>query len=436
MLKIESIMPGSYAEEIGLQPGDRLLSINSQPVNDLLDYYLSLETERLQLEVLCANDELWDLDIEKGLMDDLGLEVEHPDPRVCGNQCQFCFVHQLPKGMRKTLYVKDEDYRFSYLYGSYITLSNLSEEDYTRIIEKQLSPLYVSVHATDAQVRGRLLGSEVPAVLPLIERLTSHGISLHCQVVLCPGLNDKEILDQTIADLSALYPQVASLAVVPVGLTQFREKLPVLERLNEADAALCLDQIHGWQDKLLKSCGSRFVFAADEIYLRAQRDFPELEAYEDFAQIENGVGMIAQFRAQTEEVLLETAPLGLKTVTLITGSSFYEELRDFCHRLSLRCGTTIQLVPIRNDFFGPQITVTGLLTGADIISQLKGKTLGQALLVPDVLLRDGDLMLLDDLTLEDISQALQVPVVDIDNTPWGLLDALELLDLNTEIEQC
>ena len=172
---------------------------------------------------------------------------------------------------------------------------------------------------------------------------------------------------------------------------------------------LCLDQIHGWQDKLLKSSGSRFVFAADEIYLRAQRDFPELEAYEDFAQIENGVGMIAQFRAQTEEVLFEAAPLGLKTVTLITGLSFCEELREFCHRLSLRCGTTIQLVPIRNDFFGPQITVTGLLTGADIISQLKGKTLGQALLVPDVLLRDGDLMLLDDLTLEDISRAPSGP---------------------------
>ncbi len=436
MLKIESVMPGSYAEEIGLQPGDRLLSINSQPVNDLLDYYLNLETEHLQLEVLCANDELWDLDIEKGLMDDLGLEVEHPEPRVCGNQCQFCFVHQLPKGMRKTLYVKDEDYRFSYLYGSYITLSNLSEEDYTRIIEKQLSPLYVSVHATDAQVRASLLGSEVPAVLPLIERLTSHGISLHCQVVLCPGINDKAVLDQTIADLSALYPQVASLAVVPVGLTQFREKLPALDRLSQADAALCLDQIHGWQDKLLKSCGSRFVFAADEIYLRAQWDLPELEAYEDFAQSENGVGMIAQFRAQTEEVLLEAAPLGLNSVTIVTGLSFYEELKEFCHRLSLRCGTTILLVPIRNDFFGPQITVTGLLTGSDIINQLKGKDLGQALLVPDVLLRDADLMLLDDLTLENVSQALQIPVVDIDNTPWGLLDALELLDLNIEIEQC
>jgi putative radical SAM enzyme (TIGR03279 family) len=432
MLKIESVAPGSYADEIGVQPGDRIVSINSQPIVDLLDYHLNIETEQLHMELFCANDEFWDLEIEKGLMDDIGIEVEHPAPRTCGNKCQFCFVHQLPKGMRKTLYVKDEDYRFSYLYGSYITTSNLKESDIERIIDKQLSPLYISVHATDERVRSELLRSDPPAIMPLLERLTQNGIRLHTQVVLCPGINDGQVLQQTIDDLAALYPQVATLAVVPVGLTRFRKYLPTLTRFDSLSAATCLEQIHASQQRLLDRCGSRFVFAADELYLQAEQPFPQLEAYEDFAQIENGVGMVAQFRSQIDEVLADTQPLGLDRVTLITGTSFYAELEDFCKRLGERSEVQIDVVAIENDFFGRTVTVAGLATGGDIIAQLQGRDLGMALLLPEVMLKEGERVLLDGKTLDDLSQALQIQIIAVDNSPWGVLDALDLLDLDRE----
>jgi putative radical SAM enzyme (TIGR03279 family) len=433
MLKIESVVPGSYAEEIGVQPGDRILTINDQPIVDLLDYHLNIETEHLRMELLCANDELWDLDIEKGLMDDPGIEVEHPVVRTCGNQCQFCFVHQLPKGMRKTLYVKDEDYRFSYLYGSYITTSNLDERDIERIIDKQLSPLYISVHATDERVRSELLRSNPPAIMPLLERLTKNGITLHTQVVLCPGINDGQVLQQTIDDLAELYPQVATLAVVPVGLTRFREKLAPLVPFDSASAGACIEQIHASQQRLLETCGSRFVFAADEFYQQAEQPFPELEAYEELAQIENGVGMVAQFRAQIEMVLADAQPLELDRVTLITGLSFYGELDAFCQRLTERCKTQIDVVAIKNDFFGPRVTVAGLTTGTDIIAQLKGRDLGAALLLPEVMLKEDEQVLIDDKSLDDLSRVLQIPIVVVENSPWGVLDALDMIDLDSVI---
>lgn len=427
MLKIESVEPGSYAEELALQAGDQLLVINDRDIDDLIDYYQAIEASQLEVEILRADGELWVVRLEKAADEDLGLELEHPQPLQCGNNCLFCFVHQLPKGLRRTLYIKDEDYRFSYLYGSYITLSNLTEADLERIIQQQLSPLYVSVHATDERIRETLLGCPAPAIMPLLQRLTAAGIKLHCQIVLCPELNDGEILHQSIAELASLYPQLATLAVVPVGLTRHRQKLPPLRKMSQPEAAQALQLIQRCQQHFLLEKGSRFVFAADEIYLQAKVEFPPLSDYEDLDQLENGVGLIPQFRLQAEEVLLEAEALDLERVTLVTGHSFADELATFAQRLSLRTGVDLPVVTIANLLFGEQVTVAGLLSGADLLLQLQGQSLGSAVLIPEVMLKDGGQLLLDDLTLDDLCQRLQVPVLPVEASPWGILDGLERL---------
>jgi putative radical SAM enzyme (TIGR03279 family) len=427
MIRIESVDSEGYAAEIGLLAGDRVLSINGHEIIDLVDYHLHIETDRLLLEVLRENDDLWELDLEKEPLEDIGLTVEHPQPHQCGNQCLFCFVHQLPKGLRRTLYIKDEDYRFSYLYGSYITLTNLNEIDLQRIIHDQLSPLYISVHATDHALREKLLGAKIPEIFPLLKRLVAAGIELHCQVVLCPGVNDGAALKQTIEDLSSLYPQVASLAVVPVGLTQYREKLPQLKKVTRQDATTCLKLIHQYQQDFLLHYDHRFVFPADEFYLLAEQPIPPFAEYEDYPQIENGVGMISQFRQQEEEVLLETEPLELDRITLVTGCLFQDELLRFADLLGQKSGIELQVIAIENDFFGPDVTVAGLITGTDLLSQLQDLPLGGGLLIPDVMLKNGERFFLDDMSIEDISSSLKLPVLAVESSPWGILDGLELL---------
>jgi len=425
MLKIESIEPGSYASDMGLETGDQLITINGHVINDLIDYHLHVEPEHLVLEVLRQDDELWELDLEKLPGEDVGIEVEHPQPKQCGNQCVFCFVHQLPRGMRRTLYIKDEDYRFSYLYGSYITLSNLSESDITRIIDQHLSPLYISVHAVDEQVRKQLLRSDAPEVKALLKRLTAGGIELHCQIVLCPGFNDGSVLNETIEFLASLYPQIRSLAVVPVGLTDHRKNLPELRRLTEDDAQSCLAQIKCYQDQYLTELGSRFVFSADEIFLRANQAIPTWSEYEDFPQVENGVGMIAQFRQQATEVLLDAEPQELDRVALVSGVQFAAELKLFAERLSLRTGVDIDVFAVDNNFFGTRVTVTGLLTGADLIAQLKDQDIGENLLIPDVMIKDDEFLLLDDVEIKQLEQELGVSITVVDSSPWGILEGLE-----------
>ncbi len=431
MLTIESVESDSYAAELGLLAGDRLITINGYEVNDLVDYHSRVDSESLVVEILRADDELWELELEKEPHEDLGLVVAHPQPHQCGNQCVFCFVHQLPKGMRRSLYIKDEDYRFSYLYGSYITLTNLAETDLQRIIRDKLSPLYISVHATDPDLRETLLGAQVPAILPLLKRLTTAGIELHCQIVLCPGVNDGKALQQTIDDLAVLYPQVISLAVVPVGLTKHRRKLPHLQKMTQPDAVSCLQLIHKSQQQFLSAHGTRFVFPADEFYLLAQGQIPPFEDYEDFPQIENGVGMIGQFRQQIDEVLLEAEKLELDRVILVTGCSFLDELQAFATSLGMKTGVELVVVAIQNDFFGAEVTVTGLITGADLQRQLQPLELGSGVIVPDVVLQDGQNVFLDDVTIEDVSLALKVPVIAVENSPWGALDGLEQLSSST-----
>lgn len=427
MLEILAVEPGSIAEELELQAGDVLLAVNDKPLRDQIDFQVYTAVEDLVLEVRRKDGEMWALELEKDAFEPLGLHFEHPDPTQCGNNCIFCFVHQLPRGLRRTLYVKDEDYRFSYLYGSYVTLTNIGDADMERIIEQRLSPLYVSVHATDEELRARLIGRQGPPVLDLLERLTAAGIEVHTQIVLCPGFNDGAQLERTIGDLYALHPGIRTLAVVPVGLTGYRERLPQLRPLGAAGAVAVLETLHRFQERYLAETGTRFVFAADELYLKAGEEFPPLEAYEELSQVENGVGLVPVFRADAVDVLLEAREFRSGTVSTFTGASASGELTRFAADLAAKTGVKIHLHTIRNDFFGGEVTVAGLIAGADLIAQLQGKELGEALFVPDVVLRDGEDVFLDDLTLPQLAQALGVAVFKIDSTPWGLLEGLEEL---------
>ncbi len=427
MLEILSVETGSIAAELELEVGDRILSINGQAINDLLDFEVACRLEDLSFEVLKKDGERWQLDFEKDAEEPLGLQLPHPEPAQCGNNCIFCFVHQLPKGLRKTLYVKDEDYRFSYLYGTYVTLTNIGEEKIRRIIDQQLSPLYVSVHATDEDLRRHLLGRSGPPILELLQRLTAAGIEIHTQIVVCPEINDGKALIQTIEDLYTLAPGVRSLAVVPVGLTGFRQQLPALRPPTVTEARELLELLHGYQDRFVEQGGSRFVFAADEFYLNAGMAFPDLVAYEDLCQLENGVGMIPLFREESEQVLDEALPLTAVTVSTVTGQSAAPELQTFVDALGEKTGVRILLHVIQNDFFGGHVSVTGLIAGEDIVKQLRGLPLGDVLMIPDVMLKEGADVFLDDLSLSDLERELKVPVVKIVSSPWGLLEGLEAL---------
>jgi putative radical SAM enzyme (TIGR03279 family) len=433
MLEITAVEPDSIGAELDLEAGDCVLAVNGQAVRDILDFQIYAATEDLLLEVRKRDGELWDLEIEKDAPDLLGLHFEHPEPTQCGNNCIFCFVHQLPRGMRSTLYVKDEDYRFSYLYGSYVTLTNIGEEEIERIVTQKLSPLYVSVHATEEQLRQKLIGRPGPPILDLLKKLTAAGIEIHTQIVLCPGYNDGPELERTVEDLQGLYPGVRSLAVVPVGLTGYRQRLPQLRPPGAEEARSVLDTLHGFQDRFLAQTGSRFVHAADELYLTAGTEFPELGSYEDLAQLENGVGMIPLFRAEAAEVLAEAEPLEVPVVSTITGESAYPELARFIGALCAKTGVDIHLYPVRNEFFGGHVSVTGLLTGQDIISQLRGKPLGEFLLVPDVMLKEGEDVFLDDLSLLDLEREFGVRVSKVSSTPWGILERIE--DLAADFRQ-
>ncbi|MDT8444109.1 MAG: DUF512 domain-containing protein [Desulfuromonadales bacterium] len=427
MLEILTVESGSIADELGVQPGDVLLAVNGEAVNDLIDYLVEEPAEFLHIVMKRSGGELWELDIEHDSDEPLGLGLPHPDPKQCGNNCLFCFVHQLPRGMRRSLYVKDEDYRFSYLYGAYVTLTNLAEDDLQRIIKKHLSPLYVSVHAADNRLRQQLLGQRAQDVMPLLQRLVDAGIEIHTQVVVCPGINDGEELVLTCAELAALAPGVKSLAIVPVGLTGHRQHLPELRTHTEREAAELLNWIETRQAELLQQLGTRFMFAADELYLKANKDFPVLADYEDLAQLENGIGLVSLFRSQAAEVLDLAGPLSLPPISLVTGVSAASELQAFAEGLAEKCGLDLRVHVVENRFFNGEVTVAGLLTGQDLIEQLAPDSLGDILMIPDVMLREGDDLFLDDVRINDLSERLQVQVEVVASDPWGIWDMLDTL---------
>jgi len=427
MLVIKSVVPGSIADELELESGDSLVSINGELISDQIDYQLQTHGEEFVMDVVKKDGEVWELDFERDEDDPIGLEFAYPQPRQCSNNCQFCFVRQLPKGLRKSLYVRDDDYRFSYLYGAYITLTNLSEADISRILKQKLSPLYVSVHATDVNKRSELLGRDLPAVLPILKRLIDGGIQLHTQIVLCPEHNDNQYLTQSIHDLADLYPGVLSLAIVPVGLTGHRDKLPSLRIFTAEEAKEVLSSIHSEQKKLIQKHGTRFVFAADELYIKAKIDFPPLDDYEELSLLENGVGLVPLFRRDSRDVINEAGQFKGIKATIVTGVSAADEVTRFITEFNKKTQSLLQVRVIENNFFAGDVTVTGLLSGGDIVDQLSGQDLGVALILPDVVCREGDEVLLDDMSLEQMADQLDIGIAKVPASPWGLLEFIECL---------
>lgn len=427
---IISVEPGSIADEIGIEPGDVLVSINGKEVLDVFDYRYLINDEYLEVILKDGNGETYEAEIEKDYDEDLGIVFESglmDNARSCSNKCIFCFIDQLPKGMRKTLYFKDDDTRLSFLQGNYVTLTNMKDKDIERIIYYHLSPINISVHTTDPELRKMMLhNNKAGNIMERMRKLADSGIELHLQVVLCKGINDGKQLDKTIEDITTLFPHARSMSVVPVGLTKYREGLFKQEPFTKEDACAVIDQIEGWQRKNLERFGTRIVYAADEFYLKAEREIPEPECYEDFQQFENGVGMISYFRGEFYDILpgLEYGG-GKKAVSLATGYAAYDLMKLVSDELMKKFPEIdIRLYRIKNNFFGEMITVSGLLTGKDIIEQLKGRELGEYLILPDSLLRNGETVLLDDVYVEDIERELKTNIKISLNSAKSLVDKI------------
>jgi len=425
---ISRVYPGSIASELGLVPGDRLLKVNGQPVQDIIDLSFALADETVELVIERSSGRIETFEIEKDYDENLGIEFESAvfdNVRRCANNCIFCFVDQMPPGMRESLYVKDDDYRLSFLYGNFITLTNFGPADLKRVRHLHLSPLYVSVHTTDSQLRAKMLGNpRAGKILEQLRELIAADIELHTQVVLCPNINDGEFLNKTIADLYALGPQVLSVAVVPVGLTRFREGRFPLTGFSPAGAAEVIGLVDKWQKRCRAERGTSFVYLADEFYLAAGVEIPAYEFYDDFPQLENGVGLVRSFLAEWESRPVSSAGYAEpKYIDVVCGVSAAKILHPLFDKLSIP-NLHIRLVPVENKFFGSTVTVTGLLTGQDILATLRslpGPRTG--IIIPGVALRKGETVFLDDIHPEDIEQDLETPV----RTAYFAHDLLELL---------
>ncbi|MDE4542034.1 MULTISPECIES: DUF512 domain-containing protein [unclassified Thermoanaerobacterium] len=413
--KIKDVLKDSIADELGIEPGDTLISINGSEITDLIDYKFQIANENIELLIKKEDGEEYIYEIEKDYDDDLGLIFETgiiDKLKHCRNKCVFCFVDQLPKNVRHSLAFKDDDYRLSFLQGNFVTLTNVSDEEFSRIIRYKMSPIYLSVHATDDEIRKRMMRNpNAGGILDKIKELIKNGIEVHCQVVLCPGLNDGQILDKTIEDLSKLFPGVKSVAVVPVGLTDHREGLFELKTFDKEGAQDVLNKISKWQKRLKSDIKTSFVFAADEFYVLADVDIPDYNAYENFPQIENGVGLMAMFKKQFVDYYKKIGDVKSKdSFCVITGVSAYKFIEELVYMLDKK-GVDIKVVPIINNFFGKKITVSGLITGSDIINQLKGKINGETLIIPDSMIKEGTDSFLDDVTIDDVEKELNTKVL-------------------------
>ncbi len=415
--KISRVLPGSIAEELEIEPGDVLLAVNDQPIEDVFDYHYYTNEEYLTVLIRKPDGEEWELEIEKEFEEDLGIEFESSlmdDYRSCRNKCIFCFIDQMPSGMRETLYFKDDDSRLSFLQGNYVTLTNMSDHDIDRIIRYHLGPINISFQTTNPKLRCKMLHNRFAGdVFPKIQRLADAGIEMNGQIVLCRGVNDKEELERSIRDMTAYLPSLHSVSVVPVGLSKYRDGLYPLEPFDADSAAEVIDTIEAWQKKIYPTYGMHFIHASDEWYLLANRPLPEEERYDGYLQLENGVGML---RLLYEEVKAEVADRKQdaslhRKVSLATGrlaAPYMEKLGTMIQEKLP--DVTLQVYEIRNDFFGERITVSGLITAQDLIAQLKGQELGEELLLPCNMLRSGEEVFLDDLTVADVEKALQIKI--------------------------
>ena len=437
----------SIAVDLGLKPGDHVLSLNGKTIADIFDFHFWQLNEQLTLTVLTAEGQLIEFDIEKDADEGLGLSFADDmlgDCRTCHNNCVFCFIDQLPEGMRDSLYVKDDDLRMSFLNGNYVTLTNMSDEELDRLIEYRLSPMNISVHTTDPDLRRLMMRhKKAGSIMQRLQQIAKAGLVINAQIVLCPGLNDGPALEKTLSDLVSLGSSLGSAAVVPVGLTRFRKqnKLYPLTPVHRQSALETLAIIEKWQSRLLAASGSRKVFAADELYLIADKPLPSMEAYEDFPQLENGIGMAAQTLHQIKKDLdfLDTQQLdsadkdkAKQPVVLVTGTSFAPLLHELAERMQKQLKLPVIVKAVKNDLLGHTITVSGLLAGCDIISQtadLLSKLQNEtdenvSLILPSNLLRAGTKTLLDDLAVSDISRRLKVPVEICEADGSGLVDSI------------
>ena len=429
MIKILHIEKNSIADRLGLQAGDQVVSINNSPVNDEIDFRFYSAEENLELCVQ-RNVEVVTFDIEKEFHEDIGIELESMKMKACGNNCVFCFVYQNPRGLRRALYFKDEDFRFSFLYGHYVTLTTVKQSELERIVAQRLSPLYISVHATDEKTRKLLLGlKKEDHLMEKISFLVEGGIELHAQIVLCPGFNDGEIFDRTVADLKEFYPGVKSIAVVPVGLTRHREKLFSLRLHRPEELREMILYTDRLRRKLYKELTNSFVYLSDEFFIKADIALPPAAYYDAFYQIENGVGefrdMIDQFDRDSDQLPEKIS--GPTTISWVTGTLAADMLeKHIIRRLNQIENLTINLIPVKNDFYGHDIEVSGLLVGQDIFNHLKDKVLGDLVLLPPRVLNHDNLFL-DDWSVKKLRDLLNTEVIVYKNTPAQLPALLEKL---------
>mgnify|MGYP001778031631 FL=1 len=427
---VEAVLPGSIAEEMGIEPGDKLLSIDGHAIEDIFDYQFYAEDEEIVLLIEKPDGEQWELEIEKDADEQLGIEFGQglmDEYRTCYNKCIFCFIDQMPEGMRDTLYFKDDDSRLSFLQGNYVTLTNMNDHDIERIIRYRLEPINISFQTTNPELRCRMLHNRFAGeALKKVDMLYQGGIEMNGQIVLCKGVNDGEELERSIRDLTAYLPLLKSVSVVPVGLTKFRNGLFPLEPFTKEDAREVLGVIHKWQDKLYREHGLHFIHAGDEWYLLAEEEVPEEERYDGYLQLENGVGMLRllsnEFKEGYEALSGDERQ---DEMAIATGKLAYPYICAITEKIAEKFpNVKVHVYCIRNDYFGERITVSGLITGQDLRAQLKGKKLGRRLLLPCNMLKTDEDVFLDDLTVGELSDALQVPIDIVKSSGQDLIDAV------------
>lgn len=427
--KISKVMYNSIGEELGIEVGDKLISINETIIKDIIDYKFLIADEYLEIEVEKVNGEIWQYEIDKDYEEDLGLEFEEgimDKAKSCNNKCIFCFVDQNPKGMRETIYFKDDDSRLSFLQGNFVTLTNMKDEDIDRIIRYRISPINISVHTTNDELRTKMLNNRFAGKInERMQRLSDAGIEMHAQIVLCPGLNNGEALKSTVEDLYKLYPQVQNIAAVPVGVTKFRDGLFNLNTYTRESAKKEIMDLLPLQEKYIKETGNPFIRLADEFYVMANMDVPNEEFYGEYDQLEDGVGMIRILRQIIDRDLEFLDKDTNSSFTFVTGSSAYEEVLKMCNKIMIKnSNLNLKVEKILNKFFGESITVAGLLTGGDIINQLKDKELGKYIMIPRNMLRANERVFLDDITIEHMENTLNRTVIVFDYTGEGLINLI------------
>lgn len=427
-VKIYNVTKGSHAEKVGIKSGEILLKINSNEIVDVLDYRFYQVNRQLSLEISDGENERT-VEITKGEYDEIGLEFETylmDEQHSCRNKCIFCFIDQLPKGLRKSLYFKDDDSRLSFLFGNYITLTNITEHEIERIIKMHISPINVSVHTTNPELRCKMMNNRFAGdALKNLKRFANAGITLNCQIVACPGINDGDELLRTMRDLENLGVEMT--AIVPVGLTAYRDGLYPLVPYNKETAAQTLDLIEQYGDMCKEKHGRRIFFAGDEFYILAEREIPSPEFYEDFSALEDGVGMIAYLTDDVKWALeeLENDEKPNHTVTVACGTGVFPFMKKIMAMINEKFpNITINTQPIKNNFFGGGVNVSGLVTGGDLINQLKGKNIGERLIIPSSMLRFENDLFLDDVSTDDVERELKVELIAVNNNGADLVNAI------------